>query len=270
MWSILRGMARRDRPDRSQHVVATRTDDDRATPRRRPVGSWGPVLLVRAAHPRQTVLTAVGVTAAAALADRPARELLLVLGTVLVGQALAGWHNDVVDRSRDRADERTGKPLVGSDLDPGTVWFAIACAVLLVVPLALSAGLRAGVAYLLVVVLSLVANLVLRHTWLSWVPWAASFALYPAYLSYGGWGGSHVGEAPEIAMTAIAAALGVCVHVLRALPGLVADNRAGRRHLPLRIALRTGAPRLLWLTLVVTAAVVAALVVVGSRVGLAQ
>ena len=45
-------------------------------------------------------------------------------------------------------------------------------------------------------------------------------------------------------MTVLAALLGVGVHVLRALPGLVADNEDGWRHLPLRLALRTGAPRL--------------------------
>ena len=55
-----------------------------------------------------------------------------------------------------------------------------------------------------------------------------------------------------------------------ALPGLVADNRDGQRHLPLRIALRTGAPRLLWITIALTVLVVVALVVEGSRVGLSQ
>ena len=46
-------------------------------------------------------------------------------------------------------------------------------------------------------------------------------------------------------MTVLAALLGVGVHVLLALPGPGADNADGRRHLPLRVALRTGAPRLL-------------------------
>jgi hypothetical protein len=58
------------------------------------------------------------------------------------------------------------------------------------------------------------------------------------------------------------------VHVLRALPGLVADNQDGWRHLPLRIALRTGAPRLLVLASVLTGLVVVAMLVVGQAVGL--
>ena len=71
-------------------------------------------------------------------------------------------------------------------------------------------------------------------------------------------------------MTVLAALLGVCVHVVVALPGLVADNQDGRRHLPLRIALRTGAPRLLWISLVATGLVLAGLLVAGARVGLTQ
>jgi 4-hydroxybenzoate polyprenyltransferase len=216
------------------------------------------------------VLTALGVAVAAALSDRPARELGLVLATVLVGQVVVGWHNDLVDRDRDRTDDRTGKPVAMGTLDPGTVWFALACGVLLLVPLSLSNGLTAGGAYLLLVAVSLLGNVLLRGGVLSWLPWAASYALYPAFLSYGGWGGAAVGDPPEIAITALAAALGVCVHFLRALPGLVADNRNGLRHLPLRVALRIGAAKLLWVSIAVTVLVVVGLAVAGTEFGLAR
>lgn len=228
------------------------------------------MLLLRTAHPRQAVLTALGLAVAAALSDRPVREVGLVFVTVLVGQSIVGWHNDLVDRGRDAANETPGKPLAEGTLDPGTAWFALACAALLVVPLSLSAGVTAGSAYLLALVLGLMGNVSMRRGLFSWVTWAASYALFPAYLSYGGWGGDHTGRAPEISITVLAGLLGVCVHVLRALPGLVADNRDGQRHLPLRIALRIGAPRLLWLTVFVTVLVLAGLVVEGTRVGLAQ
>ncbi len=46
-------------------------------------------------------------------------------------------------------------------------------------------------------------------------------------------------------MVALAAALGLGVHVLLALPGLVHDHEEGERSLPLLLALRTGHPRLL-------------------------
>jgi len=229
-----------------------------------------PVLLLRACHPRQAVLTAVGMAVAAAVSGRAAREVGLVLATVLVGQAVLGWDNDLVDEKADRAAQRTDKPLATGALERGTVGFVLACAVLLLVPLSLSSGITAGLAYLLSVVVGLAGNRWLRDGVLSWLPWAVSFALYPAYLSYGGWGGAAEGSPPTVAMTAVAALLGVGVHVLTSLRGLVDDHQAGRRHLPLRLALRVGAPRLLVLAIVFCVVVAAVAGLVGSTVGLSQ
>ena len=243
--------------------------------RRRSIGDLGPLQLVRAAHPRQALLTALGLAVAAALAGRPTREAGLVFLTVLVGQVILGWHNDLVDRDRDARHDTAGKPIAQLRIDAGTVWFSLACGLLLLVPLSLSNGLVAGCTYLIAVALGLLGNLALRRGLLSWLPWAASFALYPAFLSYGGWGGGDTlaepfGAPPEISMTVLAALLGVGVHVLRALPGLVADRADGYRSVPLRIALRTGATKLLVIASVYSALVLVALLVVGSSVGLAQ
>jgi 4-hydroxybenzoate polyprenyltransferase len=226
--------------------------------------------MLRAAHPRQALITAAGLAAAAALDGRAPREIGLVAATVLVGQAVLGWHNDLVDRERDRRHDLPRKPLAQGALEPGTVWFALLCALLLVVPLSVTNGVTAGSAYLISLVLGLLANVALRRTWLSWLPWAAAYALYPAFLSYGGWGGDYTGEPPEISITVLAALLGVGVHFLRALPGLVPDNEDGWRSLPLRVALRTGATRLLVISIVWTVLVLAALLVTGRLVGLAQ
>jgi 4-hydroxybenzoate polyprenyltransferase len=227
-----------------------------------------PVLLLRAAHPRQAVVTAVLVTVAAALADRPTRDLGLVLLTVLVGQTLLGWHNDVVDRRRDAQHQRTGKPVADGRLEPGEVWFAITCGVLLVVPLSLSNGLVAGGVYLASLVIAGLGNLVLRTSVLSPVPWAVSFALYPAFLSYGGWGNHDGGSAPQPAMVVLAALLGIGVHFLTALWGLVADHEDGWRYLPLRLGMKLGAARLLALTTTYLALVTAGILVAGTLVGL--
>ncbi len=236
--------------------------------RRRSLSRTTPVLLLRAAHPRQALLTAVGLALAAALSGRPGREVALVLATVLVGQAVLGWHNDLVDRSHDEAAGRAAKPLAVGLLDPGTAWFALTCGVLLVIPLSISNGVTAGCYYLASIAIGLVGNVVLRGGLLSWVPWAAAYALYPAFLSYGGWGGTAAGGAPTPALVVLSALLGIGVHVLCALPGLVQDHESGGRHLPLRIGLRIGATRLLALTLVWTALVLVAMLVVGDRSGL--
>jgi 4-hydroxybenzoate polyprenyltransferase len=251
--------------------VATSTPEpQRRAPRRLSVGNLGPVLLLRAAHPRQAFLTAAGVAAAAAVAGRSSRELGLVLATVLVGQAVLGWHNDLVDRKRDLAHETSGKPVALGRIDPGTVWFTLICGVLLVVPLSIANGVTAGSAYLLSLAVGLMGNVVLRKGWLSWLPWATSFALLPAFLSYGGWGGDAMGDPPEISITVLAGLLGIGVHFLLALPGLVGDNADGYRHLPLRVALKIGATRLLVVSSVYTALVLVGLLAAGNAVGLAQ
>jgi 4-hydroxybenzoate polyprenyltransferase len=241
-----------------------------AEPPRHALARLTPVLLARSARPRQGVLTALGLAVAAALSGRTAREVGLVAVTVLVGQALLGWDNDLTDERSDRADERDTKPLVAGTLDRGTLTFALACAVLLVVPLSLSSGIDAGLAYLLSLAVGLLGNRLLRGGLWSWLPWAIAFAAYPAYLSYGGWGGAADGHPPTAAMTVAAALLGVGVHVLTSLRGLVDDNRAGRRHLPLRLALRVGAPRLLVLAGLYCVVLVGVIAVVGSTVGLSR
>jgi len=260
----------RNRQPREVDPTPDPVPDSSAAPRtgrRRTLAHTTPVLLLRAAHPRQALLTATGLSVAAALSGRPGREVALVAATVLVGQAVLGWHNDLVDRRRD-ARRPIGKPIADGHLEPGTAWFALTCALLLLVPLSVSNGVTAGCAYLASVAVGLVGNVVLRASLLSWLPWAVAFALYAPFLSYGGWGGQYVGNPPQPAMVALAAALGVGVHVLCALPGLVADHEDGLRHLPLRIALKIGATRLLVLGLTWTVLVVVGLLLVGNSVGL--
>jgi 1,4-dihydroxy-2-naphthoate octaprenyltransferase len=231
-------------------------------------GGPTPVLVVRAAHPGQAVLTALGLAVGAAVSGRPAREVGLVAVTVLVGQAVLGWDNDLVDQQADAG--RDDKPLATGALDRGTLGFVLACAVLLLVPLSLSSGIVAGLCYLLSVLVGVAGNRWLRNGSLSWLPWAIAFALYPAYLSYGGWGGSADGHPPTVAMTVAVAVLGVGVHVVTSLRGLVADHEAGRRHLPLRLALRVGAPRLLVLGVGFCVVMVGVIALVGSTVGLSR
>lgn len=227
-----------------------------------------PVLLVRAAHPRQALLTALLLAAAALLAGRELREVGLVALTVLVGQVLLGWDNDLVDRTRDQRHDLPGKPVAQDLLEPGTVWFTLTCALLLVVPLSVAHGRIAGGAYLLSLLVALVGHRLGRRSVLSFLPWVVGFALWPAFLAYGGWAGTGSDTPPTVVMTVLAGLLGLGVHVLRALPGLVQDHADGWRSLPLRIALRTGTPRLLVLAGVYTGLVAVAMLIAGRSVGL--
>jgi 4-hydroxybenzoate polyprenyltransferase len=226
--------------------------------------------LLLASHPVPALAMAAGLAAAAGASGRSGRECLLVAATVLAGQATVGWVDDVVDRRRDRSVGRDDKPVAMGWVEPGTVAFATACAFLVVVPLAVANGTAAGIAYLAAVLFLWLHALYLKRTVLSWVPYAAAFGLLPAFLSYGGLGGGLHGGPPTVPVTVLAALLGVCVHVLGALPDLVEDDQTGVRHLPLRVAARIGAPRLLYLTTAVTALVVAGLLASTLTVGLRQ
>ncbi len=251
----------------------TRPADDDSEPEQPAfrLGDLTPLLLARSAHPRQALVTAVGMTVAAALAGRPSRELLLILATVVVGQVILGWANDLVDRGRDARHQRTGKPLADGRLDPGTVWFCLALAIFLVVPLSVANGLYAASAYLISLLIGLVGQWVwLRKGFWSWLPWAASYALYPAFLSYGGWGGQEKGAPPELLVTVLAALLGIGVHLLTALWGLVPDNEDRWTYLPLKLGLKIGASRLLWVAGTYTVLVLVALAFAGTHVGLSQ
>ncbi|MEO9324296.1 UbiA family prenyltransferase [Nocardioides sp. C4-1] len=226
------------------------------------------VALLLAAHPRQALTTGVGLGLVALAAGRPVREAAVVAATALVGQAILGWHNDIVDRERDRRHRTARKPVSDGRLEPGTVWYALVLALLLVVPLSVSTGVTAGTFYLGALAVGLVGNVVLRRGKLSFLPWMAQFALYAPYLSYGGWGGGGDGDPPEPAMVALFALVGLGVHVLRAIWGLVADDADGWTYLPLVLGRKVGATRLLVLVLVYLGVVVAVMVVVGRSVGL--
>lgn len=228
------------------------------------------VSLVLASHPLPTVAMTTALTGAAALTGRSGLEVGLVAATVLTGQLTVGWINDVVDRDRDRQVGRRDKPVAMGWLDPGTVVFSAACATLLVIPLSIANGTEAGIAHLGAVVSAWLYNFWFKKTVLSWLPYAVSFGLLPAFLSYGGLGGGMHGSPPTIAMTVLAALLGIGIHFLNTLPDLVEDKETGVRHLPLRIALRIGAPKLLWVSTTWTVLVGAGIVIAALTVGLRQ
>ena len=225
--------------------------------------------LIRAVHPRQALAFAVVVGLLVALMGRPAREVLTAAVAVLVAQLIMGLVNDVFDAEVDRRSGATGKPVAEGLIPSGNASFAVAVLLLLVLPLSLQNGTAAGLFLLATLVVGFVHNRWLHHTAFSWVGWVATFALLPYFVTLGGWGHEADGSAPLTTFVLLCAVLGFLVHFLTSLPDLVIDNAAKVRSLPLRVALRTGAPRLLIGTLVATAAVVIALVISALSTGIA-
>lgn len=221
-------------------------------------------------HPKQAVFLSALIGVLAAIDSRPPREFLSAAGAVLLVQLSLGLSNDISDQAHDYRAETPGKPIAAGLVDAGSAGYALMVLVLLAVPVSVQNGAAAAGALLITLPIGWIHNRWLHRTAFSFVGWTASAALYPAFLAYGGWAGTVHGDAPTWAVTAAAAAVGFCAHLVTSLGDLVTDNKSGARNLPLRIALRTGAPRLLYITIVLTAAAVASLVVAGLTVGLRQ
>ena len=226
--------------------------------------------LVRSAHPKQAVFLAVVLGVLAAVDGRPEREYLSTAAAVLAVQLSLGLSNDLSDQHHDYRAQTPGKAIASGALPAGRASYWMMVLILLAVPLSVQNGSVAGVALLLTLPIGWVHNRWLHRTAFSWVGWTLSAALMPAFLSYGGWAGGLHGGPPTYAVTGAAAAVGFCLHFVTTLGDLVDDNKAGARNLPLRIALRIGAPRLLVVTILLTTAAVAGLVVASLTIGLRQ
>ena len=100
--------------------------------------------LLRAVHPRQALAFAVVVGTLVALTGRPGREIALSAVTVFVAQLILGLLNDLLDLDRDRMGGAKNKPIAEGIIPPGNASFAIAVLLLLVIPLSLQNGTRAG------------------------------------------------------------------------------------------------------------------------------
>jgi 4-hydroxybenzoate polyprenyltransferase len=226
--------------------------------------------LVRSTHPKQAVFLAVVLGVLAAVDGRPQREYLVAAAAVLVVQLSLGLSNDLSDQGHDYRAQTSGKPIADGTLPASRASYWMMVLVLLSVPLAVQSGGVAGIALLATLPIGWVHNRWLHRTAFSWVGWTLSAALLPAFLSYGGWAGGLHGDPPTVAVTGAAAAVGFCLHFVTTLGDLVDDNLSGARNLPLRLALRIGAPRLLVLTILLTALAVAGLVAASLTVGLRQ
>jgi 4-hydroxybenzoate polyprenyltransferase len=226
--------------------------------------------LVRSAHPKQAVFLAAVLGVLAAVDGRPEREYLSAAAAVLVVQLSLGLSNDLCDQQHDYRAQTPGKAIANGDLPATRASYWMMVLVLLAVPLSVQNGAVAGIALLATLPIGWLHNRWLHRTGFSWVGWTLTFALFPAFLAYGGWAGGMHGDPPTYAVTGAAAAVGFCLHFVTGLGDLVDDNKSGARNLPLRLALRIGAPRLLVLTILLTTAAVAGLAVAGLTIGLRQ
>lgn len=214
--------------------------------------------LALACHPLPTVAVTL-LALLLAVGSAGPREVIVVVAAVLSGQLVIGWHNDLLDASRDRASGRTDKPIARGDVSSRTVRLALLCALVLTVLLSLwSSGWLGVVLHVGFVVGSGMAyNAGLKATLWSWVPYAVAFGTLPAFV----WISVGRGAAPWWAV-AVGALLGVGAHLLNVLPDLEEDRRAGIRGFPHRIGAR--ASRVLAPVLLLTGTVLLAVAPEGA------
>ncbi|GAA6525494.1 UbiA family prenyltransferase [Intrasporangium sp. DVR] len=188
--------------------------------------------LTLACHPGPTLaVTTFTALLAASAGHTPARGAL-VTSAVLAGQLSIGWSNDLVDAARDRAVNRSDKPVARGDVSEGTVRAATAVALVACIVLSLACGIASATVHLLLGVASGWAyNLWFKRTVVSPLPYAVAFAALPAVVTLAlpdpVW--------PDGWVMLTGALLGTGAHLLNALPDLADDEATGVRGLPHRL-----------------------------------
>lgn len=245
---------------------ASGTPNDAAAPGKRSRSSQLR-LIAGCTHPRVTFGLAVGAFVAALLIDRSFGRALVIAAAVWLVQAIAGLLNDVFDAELDRRADRPGKPVADGRVPSGNVTFVATALFLLAVPVSLQNGTTAGLVLLSSLVVSLLHNRVLHRTPLSFVGWMLTLPLIAAFVSLSE-DGTRAGTTPTTPMLLVTALLGLWLHLLTSLKHLRADHAARVKPLPLVIALKVGAPVLMYATIALGLATGVLLIMVALGPGL--
>lgn len=193
-----------------------------------------PVALIRASHPIPClVITAITVAVAARAGAGLARLVALTV-VVLAGQFSIGWSNDGLDLPRDRAANRTGKPLVAGTVAPTAVWISAGVAAAGSLVGGFLIGVWPGIGNALLMAPAWAYNAGLKATAWSGVMYVLGFAPIPALAA------STAGQPVNWWLVTAAGVIGLGGHFSNVLPDLSADQATGVRGLPQQVAARFG------------------------------
>lgn len=210
--------------------------------------------LIKACHPEPTVAVTALTTVLFASAGNSAPTCLLGAAAILTGQLSIGWSNDLIDRNRDVAARRSGKPLATGRLTPAELRIGCLLAVLLTVPLSLALGWRPGLLHLAAVAAGWLYNAGLKATVLSVLPYLFAFGSLPVIATTA----LDRPRLPPYLIVLAAALIGAAGHYANVLPDIADDLAAGIRGLPQRTGVRAATAGAGLATLLATAAVLAA------------
>jgi 4-hydroxybenzoate polyprenyltransferase len=211
---------------------------------------------LRAAHGGPAIAVTVLSAALAIGTGLGPGRTVLVVAAVLTSQLSIGWSNDLLDLERDRAVQRTDKPLVGGLLRPGLIRVLCGVALVATVALGLLCGAGAGLVHVVNTGAGWAYNLGLKATAWSWLPYAVAFGGLPVFVALA----AQPGSWPPWWQVAAGALLGVGAHFLNVLPDLEDDEVTGVRGLPHRLGNRASRG-----CAVLLLAVATAVIFVGAR-----
>jgi 4-hydroxybenzoate polyprenyltransferase len=193
--------------------------------------------LAGSCHPLPTVAVTALIAGLAALADLPLGTGILVTAAVFTGQLSIGWSNDYLDAERDRAVDRTDKPVAAGAVAPRVAGIAALVALTLTLALSAALGWPGGAAALVIAACGWLYNLGLKATVLSWLPYAIAFGMLPAAATLS----AMPPRWPAAWALTAGALLGVAAHLANVLPDLRDDAATGVRGLPHRLGAKTTA-----------------------------
>lgn len=188
------------------------------------------VSILRAAHIAPgLVVTAISFALSAQISSF--NHSLLFALTVLLGQLVVGWSNDLGDMASDMESNRFEKPLVTGMVKKQTLDLVLGAALLLLLCFTFFGpiGVTAGLFHLSAVTGALIYNLKLKNSVLSFLPYAYAFGLLPltVYLS------AH--HRIQFWMGMIGASFGVGSHFANVLKDWETDAHSGSGGAPRKV-----------------------------------
>jgi hypothetical protein len=151
--------------------------------------------------------------------------------TILMGQFVVGWSNDLIDMTSDRNSNRFEKPLVSGAVKKRTLHFFFVGDLVLLFCFTFFGpiGILAGLLHCSAVLAAFIYNYKLKNSILSFLPYAYAFGLLPAtvYLS------SH--QHIQYWMVIIGASFGIGSHFANVLKDWETDARNGEGGAPQKV-----------------------------------
>ena len=136
--------------------------------------------MAKACHFGPTVLV-VSITFILSITQLSAVKSFGIALTILCGQLVVGWTNDLLDYPLDKAAGRFKKPLVAETVTRKQIQIAIAIALTASILLSFLGplGVRGGLLHMLGLASATIYNFWAKSTWFSPVPYAVSFGALP-------------------------------------------------------------------------------------------